>query len=54
MEPKREIPLYRIRSSQSEKKQPARENSLKRKGHHQRNFLMEPKQEILKIVYFPR
>ena len=48
VEPKREIPLCRIRWSRSEKKTASSRNSLKREENHQRTYLVEPKQEILK------
>ena len=36
------------------KEQPAREILENARGKDQRNFLAEPKQEILKMCYFPR
>ena len=53
-EPKREIPLCRIRSSRSEKVQTAREILYNSRGNDQQNFLVEPKQNILKMCHFPR
>ena len=56
VEPKREIPLCRIdqHSLGNEKKTASSRNFLKLKKNDQRYFLVEIKQEILKMCHFPR
>ena len=43
-----------MQSSGTKKRTTSSKNSQKRVGNDQQNFLVEPKQEILKMCHFPR